>query len=185
MLWAACTMCFFGFLRSGEIVAPTAHTFDPSYHLTLEDITIDSPAAPQLVRVHIKGSKTDPFRKGVHIFLGRTKDQLCPVAALLAYVAIRGKASGPLFRMADGTFLTRDRFVQEVRKALSAAGVDQTKYAGHSFRIGAASTAAAAGIADSTIKTLGRWESSAYQLYVRLSREELAAITPKLARVTI
>jgi hypothetical protein len=87
--------------------------------------------------------------------------------------------------MADGTFLTRDRFVQEVRKALSAAGVDQTKYAGRSFRIGAASTAAAAGIADSTIKTLGRWESSAYQLYVRLSREELAAITPKLARVTI
>ena len=46
MLWAACTMCFFGFLRSGEIVAPTAYNFDPSYHLTIKDITIDSPVLP-------------------------------------------------------------------------------------------------------------------------------------------
>ena len=67
--------------------------------------------------------------------------------------------------------------MREVRKALVAAGVDQSKYSGHSFRIGAATTAAAAGIADSNIKTLSHWESAAYQLYVRLSREELASIS--------
>ena len=139
--------------------------------------------------MHIKVSKTDPFRKGVHVFLGRTADPLCPVAALLAYMAIRGRAPGPLYIMAHGAFLTRDIFVQEFRKALSIAGFNQAKYAGHSFRIGAASTAAAAGIEDSTIKTLGRWESAAYQLhvYVKLSREELAStcISTKLARVTM
>ena len=26
MLWAAATMCFFGFLRSGEVVAPSGGT---------------------------------------------------------------------------------------------------------------------------------------------------------------
>ena len=187
MLWAACTTCFFGFLRSGEIAAPTARMIDPTSHLTVHNITVDNASHPQVVRVHIKASKTDPFRKGVHVFLGRTADPLCPVAALLAYMAIRGRAPGPLFIMAHGAFLTRDIFVHEFRKALSIAGFKQAKYAGHSFRIGAASTAAAAGIEDSTIKTLGRWESAAYQLYVKLSREELAStcISTKLARVTM
>ena len=155
MLWDACTTCFFGFLRTGEITAPTTRTFDPTYHLTLEDIPVDNPCQPGAVWACIKVSKTDPFRKDVNIFLGRTSNPLCPVAALLAYVAIRGKSPGPLFCMVNGVYLTRDLFVSDVRKALVAAGVDQSKYSGHSFRSGAAMTAAA-GIADSTIKTLGR-----------------------------
>ena len=185
MLWAACTTCFFVFLRSVEITAPTTRTFDPTYILTLEDISVDNPCQPGPVSVHIKASKTDPFRKGVNIFLGRTSNPLCPVAALLGYVAIRGKSAGPLFYMfvCLYAYLTRDLFVGEVRKALAVAGVDQSKYSGHSFQIGAGTTAAAAGIADSTVKTLGCWESAAYQLYVRLSREELASISTTLAEV--
>ena len=184
MLWAACTTCFFGFLRSGEVTSPTTNTFDPAYHLTLGDIAVDNPVHPQMVRIRVKASKTDPFRKGVHIFLGHTEDLISPVAALLAYMAIRGKTAGPLFSMANGAFLTRDTFVREVLKALSAAGIEQSKYSGHSFRIGAATTAAMAGIEDSTIKILGRWESSAYQLYVRLPQQELAALSSRLASVT-
>ena len=182
MLWAACTTCFFGFLRSGEITSPSAHDFDPTYHLSLTDIAVDNPSHPLAISVYIKASKTDPFRKGVQIFLGRTNDHLCPVAAMLAYVAIHGRQPGPLFRLASGAYLTRDRFVREVRKALTAAGLDQSKYAGHSFRIGAATTAAAVGIEDSTIKTLGRWESAAYQLYVRLPREVLTSVSSKLVK---
>ena len=52
-----------------------------------------------------------------------------------------------------------------VRAALDSAGINKKKYAGHSFKIGAATTASACGLSDATIKTLGRWESSAYQLY--------------------
>ena len=42
-----------------------------------------------------------------------------------------------------------------------------------SFRIGAATTARKKGVSAETIKTLGRWESSAY---LRLSREDLVSI---------
>ncbi len=181
MLWAACTTCFFGFLRSGELTAPSAHDFDPGYHLLLEDVALDSHTHPKLARIRIKASKTDPFRKGLDIFLGSTDNRLCPVAALAAYLAIRGHAPGPLFRFASGSFLTRVAFVREVRKALAEAGFNSAHFAGHSFRKGAASTAAAVGMEDSIIKILGRWESSAYQLYVQLPREQLASMSARLA----
>ena len=34
--------------------------------------------------------------------------------------------------------MTKTRFITQIRWALQAAGIDDTKYAGHSFRIGAA-----------------------------------------------
>ncbi len=45
--------------------------------------------------------------------------------------------------------------MERVRAALRLAGVDQAKYCSHSFRIGAATTAAAKGVEDCA---LGRWE---------------------------
>ena len=71
--------------------------------------------------------------------------------------------------------------VKKLREALGSTGMDVSGYSGHSFRIGAATTAAAVGIEDSMIKTLGRWESTAYLLYVRVSRDRLASVSRRLA----
>ena len=56
-----------------------------------------------------------------------------------------------------GKPLTRPQLVSELRAALEVAGLEPAKYAGHSFRIGAATTAAACGVPVDVIKTLGRW----------------------------
>ena len=61
----------------------------------MDDIAIDNPANPIIVKVSIKASKTDPFRKGVSIFLGRN-DYICPIAALLAYLAAQGHQGSAL-----------------------------------------------------------------------------------------
>ena len=114
---------------------------------------------------------------GVPILLGRSQGDLCPVAAMLAYLTVRGIDEGPLFRFADGRPLTRQRLVCHLRSVLRSVGVSSERFSGHSFRIGAATTAAACGIEDSLIKTLGRWESSAYQRYIRLPREKLAKVS--------
>ena len=102
---------------------------------------------------------------------------MCSVSAIFAYTMRR--RNNP-FRTSDGRFLTKVMFSSRVRKALSTLGYEATTYAGHSFRIGAATTAAEGGIEDSIIKMLGRWDSSAYQLYVRASRQLLAGILRKL-----
>ena len=72
--------------------------------------------------------------------------------------------------------LTMDRFVSNVRELLHQSGMDPKKYAGHSFRIGAATTASRQGINEATIKMLGRWESSAYLRYIKTPRAQLASI---------
>ena len=101
------------------------------------------------------------FRKGANFSLGRTATGLCPVAALLNYLVVRGPKAGPLFRYKDGLCLSRQRFVDAVKAALRQAGVEHAKYNGHSFRIEAAtkSMAAARGVEDSIINVLGRWRS--------------------------
>ena len=177
MIWAACCLCYFGFLRSGEISVPSEAAYDSGEHLNFGDVSVDCVSNPCLLRVKIKASKTDPFRKGVDIFVGKTANQLCPVSAMMAYLAKRGCKKGLLFRFEDNRLLTRERFVVRVKATLSAAGVDCKPYSGHSFRIGAATAAGNHGLPPATIKTLGRWESSAYMLYIRMSREKLAAVS--------
>ncbi len=182
MLWAAASVCFFGFFRSGEITVPGDQSFDESCHLTAADVTIDSHRNPSMLRIRLKASKTDPFRVGVDVFVGWTGSPICPVTAMLEYVLIRGTRAGPLFLFKDGKLLTRSRFVERVRVALDKAGVDSRPFSGHSFRSGAATTAAKRGLGDSTIKLLGRWKSNAYQLYIKTPREHLAAATRTLAQ---
>ena len=84
-------------------------------------MSVDSKSNPGMVKVHLRASKTDPFRQGVDIFIGKTAYHLCPVAALLSYIAVRGYGEGPLFIFSDGQFLTHDRFVANVREAMSSS----------------------------------------------------------------
>ena len=70
--------------------------------------------------------------------------------------------------------------MDKVRDALEKAGVDQSKYCSHSFRIGAATTAAERGIEDAVIKTLGRWRSQTYLEYVKIPREQLASYARRM-----
>ncbi len=182
MLWAAAVVCFFGFFRAGELTVPSDASYDPSVHLNFGDVAVDSLTKPSLVCIRLKTSKTDPFREGVDVFIGPSGDDLCPVKALAAYLVARGGRAGMLFHFRDGRLLTRARFVSRVRLALERAGLNYKAYAGHSFRIGAATTVARCGLNEATIKLLGRWESAAYLLYVKTPREELARFSAALTR---
>ena len=70
--------------------------------------------------------------------------------------------------------------VAAVRNALSSAELDVTLFNGHSFRIGAATSAALAGVPDSTIKLMGRSKSSAFTRYLRPPVQSMAALSSHL-----
>ena len=173
MLWAACCLGFFGFLRSGEFTVPEDGEFDPGKHLSFSDLAVDSLSTPKVLSVCIKQSKTDPFRLGVTIFVGKIDAFLCPVSA---YLVLSGPWEGLLFRFQNDLPLCHSRLVVALRDVLGKVGCKPEDYAGYSFRIGTATTAAACSIPVQTIKMLGGWRSEAYRLYVRLPREHLTSI---------
>ena len=137
-------------------VNPTATSFNPSWLLCTGYIALDSHATPTKLFITIKPSKTDPFREGVTITLGKTGLPLCPMTFILPYIARRGAHPGPLFCFREGSFLTRERFVREVRRLLTALHpIPVTVFAlVLQLLLG--------------LQTLGRWKSSAYQLYIRI-----------------
>ena len=169
------------FTRWGFTVsAPQA--YDPDVHLHLSDLALDSHSNPFVVQLRIKESKTDPFRQGINIFLGKTDIAICPVQAVIQYITVHSPNPGPLFMLSEGTPRTRGYLVSLVQAALRRAGLDDSCYNGHSFRSGAATTAAQQGLQDSLIQTLGQWRSDAYKIYIKLPRSQLAQVSRSLAQ---
>ena len=167
MLEAAFTAAFFGFLRCGEFTCKSV--FDPQINLTMDDVTIEEDSSS--VKILLKASKTDPFRRGVVVNLFRTGHSVCPVTAVLNYlktIPSHLKRKGQPFFLNDKLQpLTRHFFLQQLKTVLQSMGLDHSQLGqGHSFRIGAASSCSKAGIEDHLIKTLGRWSSDCYIRYI-------------------
>ena len=59
-------------------------------------------------------------------------------------------------------------FSQQFNLSFILAGCQSKYYKGHSFRIGAATSAVAAGIPEAQIILMGRWSSDAYKKYIRI-----------------
>ncbi|XP_077977481.1 uncharacterized protein LOC144433044 [Glandiceps talaboti] len=179
MLWSAFTLAFFGFLRVSEFTAPTTSTFDQHRTLLSNDITITNHA----LTVHIKASKTDPFRRGSDIMIAKSDAPICAVNAYQDYRCLkpRGCDHVPAFIFANGNFLTRQSLTENMQRLLRSSGVPNTTcFTTHSFRSRAATTAAKAGLPVWLIKTLGRWHSDCYQRYITTPASVLTTVPRQL-----
>lgn len=65
MLWAACTLGFFVFLRSGEFIVVPGRK---EGLLSPSDIQVDSRQSPKFISITLRSSKTDPFVAMVVLF---------------------------------------------------------------------------------------------------------------------
>ena len=156
LMWAACCLGFFGFLRVSDFTTPSDTHCDKECHLSIDDISIDSRDNPQLLKVTLKQSKTDPFHVGVDLYLRTTGGTICPVKALLPYLAVHGQYKGPLFILEDRKYLTHQRLCTLLNGLLTELHIDTQKYNTHSFHIAAATTARQANIPDPLIQLMGR-----------------------------
>jgi len=150
MLWCAFTIAFYGFLRVREYT-----------NLRWSDAT----CSVDHLSIKLQQSKTDPFCCGCTIKIFETKSSTCP------YHAFKLTAGNPatstcVFQAGRFHSLSHSAVTKTLRKLLHQAGLDEFQYASHSFCIGAATTAAAAGLPEWLIKNLGRWSSNAYITYI-------------------
>lgn len=113
-------------------------------------------------------SKTDQRGAGFTVRLGQAQNlALFPVRVLQAYLDSRLTTQGALFFHEDGSPLMLFQFRLGFCRALDALGVSRSDYGLHSFRIGAASTAARMGLPEREIQRIGKWRSDAFKYYVR------------------
>lgn len=155
---AAFTLMFACFMRMGEV---TYDKFDRRF-----DLCRGSVQSSDDMKITIPASKTDPFRVGVTLAVPRGPSDICPDTAMRHWLAASpGSDDSPLFTWRTGS-MTRATLEGLLRKALSDEGFAGPRFTGHSFRRGAATWAASIGMSPDEIKTLGRWNSDCFRLYV-------------------
>jgi hypothetical protein len=85
-----------------------------------------------------------------------------------------------LFVGGDGPPLLRSEVIQKLREDLTRLGFDTSRFSGHSFRRGGASSAAAASFNELELQQLGQWRSDAYKLYVEHNKFRLLSLSVHL-----
>ena len=138
-----------------------------------------------IVQVHIRGSKTDQARRGVHLRIGPTgADWLCPVAA--AWTLLQHASTLNLPRHAklcsiDSTStLSCDILTKKIKAAAAACGEDPSEYSTHSLRSGGATALFRGGVPDLAIQKMGRWASDAFKNYARIDEQTVADLAPRM-----
>ena len=162
---AAFLVAFFGFLRVGEFTTNSRHG---TVSLSEGDVHIRGIGHLAQLHVTIQKSKTDQTGRGCRIVIPpNDMSCMCPIRAVGAYIAIRGPHGSAFFRHFDSSPLTRHQFNATLKRVLTFCELPVAFYSSHSFRIGAATSAAMAGVPDACIQTMGRWASNTHRRYIR------------------
>ncbi|XP_067314705.1 uncharacterized protein [Pseudorasbora parva] len=165
-------LAFFGFLRSSEITITS--TFNPKLHPTISDLAV---LDNETISYFIKQSKTDQMKKGHSIYIFNLPSPIQPYQSLLAYLHFRSSQtklfSEPLFTDDTNRPVTRFWFQKHLKSILILSGISADNFSSHSFRIGAATTAAQKGLSQHQIQKLGCWSSEAFKSYIRSNRSHI------------
>ena len=168
------------FLRCGEFTVIKATSFDPAAHLT-RSCAIFQPSfgSPRYIMLSLPSSKTDPFCKGISLYISAAPGSpTCPVTCLKRlYLTDPQPPESPLFVGHDGAPLLCVDLLRRLREDLTQLGFQPSQFAGHSFWRGGASSAAAAGFSDFELQQLGRWRSDAYKLYIEPNKDRLLSLS--------
>ena len=171
MLKAMFLLAFYAFLRIGEI---TVKCKKATTVLQLTDVTFryGDKNLLQGVDIILKNYKHSDHPKTIYI-PSDSLNKYCPVKALLEYCSIAQNKTGPLFCFPCGSPVTHSYFSNCLKLSLAFNNLDPKLYKGHSFRIGAATAAAANNVPVSVIQTMGRWKSDAFKHYIRMQNFHL------------
>ena len=167
-VFSCLTTTFFAAARLGEFTLPSLKVFVPSQHVKPSDVrqVQDRHGLPVTVfRLPHTKSSTD----GEDVYWSAQEGAADPLAALANHLAVNNPPQDqPLFawRHPNGLRpLTRSEFLKRVNLACSQLGIDSIK--GHGIRIGATLEYLLRGVPFDVVKSIGRWSSESFLLYLR------------------
>jgi hypothetical protein len=151
---------FYGCHRMGELIIKSDKSlFDWRKIIKRSSLVFDSNHAQYRLPYH----KADPFFRGSDVLFS-SHSTADPVQLLKSYTSLRDARHGPrlpLFLREDGSLPNRTWFNAKFFTFLSH------DFGGHSPRAGGATYFASLGLSASIIQAIGRWSSSAWEIYIR------------------
>lgn len=169
MAWAALTLVFFGALRGTEYLSGGNKEKVTRRTCKRRNVVIKN----RYMKLFIAASKTDQNFRGTTVRLPALKSKFCPIKAMKEYFRMAGQTlqpHKPLFLRQNGQNATVSWINRLLKKLLpSRSG----KFTTHSLRIGFATSAAAAGVSEKTIRAAGRWRGSSHLRYVKGPRHDV------------
>ena len=178
-------MAFFGFLRISNLAPHAVGAFDPSRHLTPQDISFE----PDCIKVVIKWSKTLQTQDRTHVLtLPRLcGSPLCPVRALRKAMAMYTPSGNqPLFQIyrAGKWQVIIDSRIRKVLSKLNVKlGFHPHNFSFHTFRRSGASLAYNSHIPIKKIKHHGSWTSDCVWKYIQADQNFSQDIASSFAKV--
>ncbi len=170
VVWASLCVGFFGSFRFGEILSKHEDKFNPHETLLWRDIIFLNDDSLKILNKIPKSRK----KSGEVISLFKFDyHNCCPVKALKKLKDLtKGSEDDPVFKFSNNSLLTSKKLNGYIQFFLAKhIGEDAKLYFCHSFRGGLPSALAAIPDMDNdpSIMKWGRWNSEAFERYVRLS----------------
>ncbi|KAG2056796.1 hypothetical protein BDR06DRAFT_879473 [Suillus hirtellus] len=167
-VYACLTTSFFTIARMGEFTVPSLKDFNRQKHVTVGDIRHEVDRHGFNVTVfHLPRTKTSPT--GEDVYWATQSGLVDPLAALTNHLHVNNPStSDALFswRHVSGLHvLTHSAFLKCLKEVSTRSGQGDLK--GHGIRIGSTLEYLLRGVPFDTVKTMGRWSSDAFVLYLR------------------
>lgn len=167
-VYACLTTSFFTLARTGEFTIPSLRSFDPLAHIRVCDMRNETDRNGFRVTVfHLPRTKVAPA--GEDVYWATQSGATDPHAAMTNHLDINKPLAGDaLFswrHRAGLRPLTRTQFLQCLQTASDQSGGGALK--GHGIRIGGTLEYLLRGVPFESVKTMGRWSSDAFLIYLR------------------
>ncbi|XP_063780733.1 uncharacterized protein LOC134928678 [Pseudophryne corroboree] len=157
----AFSMAYHGAFRVSELVAPSKRS---ESRMLVGDVVVGE----RSLLCRLRRSKTDQVGRGRWVTMVPALEvSVCPVGLARQYLGVRPAKEGSWLLHYDGLPVTKYQFRWMLGRCLTGLGLSPAAFGTHSFRIGAATSAAAAGFSRTEIQAVGRWKSSSYKRYIR------------------
>lgn len=173
-------VAFWGMARLAELTYDKAIEDPPWINSILCGDALRPPDSTSHIILTVRGAKT--AKPGIHqqILLNSQANVLCPVKAIQRRASTCTTIHESLFgyQTSGGERVNLTRSVVVARCQQIWKEHDWHSISGHSFRVGGTSLRNALGVPHEDIKSLGRWTSNCYKLYLReYTREDLVTST--------